>query len=485
MHFISTRGEGKISPSQALLKGIADDGGLYVPEFFPDLTDFINNMYRLSYKELAFEILSRFLTDFTEDELKMCIESAYGNNFDTPEVTPLKQAGKYYFLELFHGKTLAFKDMALSILPHLMVTAAKRNKTDKKIIILTATSGDTGKAALEGFANTEGISIAVFYPQNGVSDIQKLQMITQEGENTFAAGVYGNFDDTQTGVKKLFTDAALKQKIADMGFVFSSANSINIGRLLPQIIYYFRAYQQMVNGGEIKHGEKINFTVPTGNFGNILAGYYAKKMGLPVNKLICASNENKILYDFFASGEYNTNRDFYCTVSPSMDILISSNLERLLYDLSNADLVTKTMNALKNQKEYSFEYKADGFCGFFADSAEALKAIGEMFENGYLMDTHTAVGYAAYKKYVKETHDDAKNVIISTASPFKFSADVLRGLGCAKIPEGFASVYELSDKTGLPIPEPIKNLEKKEIKHKTVCGKEEMEKVVLDFINKR
>jgi threonine synthase len=485
MFFLSTRGEGKINPSQALLKGIADDGGLYVPEFFPDLTAFVNNMYNLDYKELAFEILSRFFTDFTEEELKTCIENAYGTGFDAPEITPLVHAGGYGFLELFHGKTLAFKDMALSILPHLMATAAEKNKSGKKIIILTATSGDTGKAALEGFANANGISIAVFYPQNGVSDIQKLQMITQEGENTFVAGVYGNFDDTQTGVKMLFTSGALKQKIAEAGFVFSSANSINIGRLLPQTVYYFRAYQQMVNSGAVKRGEKINFTVPTGNFGNILAGYYAKKMGLPVNKLICASNENKILYDFFTSGEYNTNRDFYCTVSPSMDILISSNLERLLYDLSDSADVNKAMDGLRNRKEYTFTAKADCFCAKYANSAEALGAIGEMFENGYLMDTHTAVGYAAYKKYVKEAHDTAKNVIISTASPFKFSADVLRGLGCSKVPEGFASVYKLSDKTGIPVPTPIKNLEIKEIKHRTVCEKEEMEAVVLNFLNKR
>lgn len=486
MNFISTRGAGSIQPSQALINGIAKDGGLYVPEKFPDCADLIENMYALDYKELAYEILKLFFTDFTESELKGCIEKAYDDKFDTKEITPLIEVGDYYFLELFHGKTLAFKDMALSILPHLLSCAAKKNKLDKKIIILTATSGDTGKAALEGFAGADGISIAVFYPSDGVSSVQKLQMITQEGENTFVAGINGNFDDAQTGVKQLFTSGETKEKIAEKGYVFSSANSINIGRLLPQTIYYFAAYTQMVNRGIIKKGDKINFTVPTGNFGNILAGFYAMKMGLPINKLICASNENKILYDFFNSGTYDANREFYCTISPSMDILISSNLERLLFDLSNTEYVKNAMLKLNEGKKYDFTYKIDVIVGEYASDAEALDAIGEMYKNGYVMDTHTAVGYSAYNKYKCASKDETKNIILSTASPFKFSEDVLRGIdkACDTYAD-FEAVKALSEYTGMDIPLAIRDLDKKEIRHSTICQKQDMQAVILDFLKRQ
>lgn len=486
MNFISTRGNVKIRPSQALLKGIAEDGGLYVPESFPDCTELVNNMYALSYDELAYEILKLFFTDFTDDEIRECTKKAYDNKFDTSEITPLKEAGGFYFLELFHGKTLAFKDMALSILPHLLSCAAKKEKLDKKIIILTATSGDTGKAALEGFADAQGISIMVFYPIEGVSTVQKLQMITQEGGNTCVIGIRGNFDDTQTGVKQLFTSIETNKKISEMGFVFSSANSINIGRLLPQVVYYFRAYSEMVNKGVIKKGEKINFTVPTGNFGNILAGYYAKKMGLPINKLICASNENKILCDFFNTGEYNSNREFYCTISPSMDILISSNLERLLYDLSDMGYVKDVMAGLKNDKKYEFKYKTDVIAGEFASDSETLETIGSMYKSGYLIDTHTAVGLNAYIKYNLKTADNHKNVIISTASPFKFASDVLHGIKNDYTPsEDFKAVMELSEYTGIEIPKRIKGLNEKQIRHGTVCNKQDMETVVLDFLKRQ
>jgi len=488
VEFIGTRGVGRVLPSQALLRGIAEDGGLYVPEAFPVRSDFIAQMYSLSYNEIAVNILKLFFTDFTETELEECVNKAYDTTspdakFDTPEIAPLKEAAGYFFLELFRGKTLAFKDIALSVLPYLMNLAAKKTGLDKKIIILTATSGDTGKAALEAFAGTDGISIAVFYPNDGVSKIQKLQMVTQEGENTFAAGLTGNFDDAQTGVKRLFLSKETNAEIAEMGYVFSSANSINIGRLLPQIVYYFWAYANMVNRGFAERGEKINFTVPTGNFGNILAGYYALKMGLPINKLICASNENKILSDFFNSGTYDANRDFFCTISPSMDILISSNLERLLFDLSDSDSVKNVMDALARNKKYEFSYKTSAIEGVFASSAEALDAIGEMYKKGYVMDTHTAVGFAAYNKYRLTSGDLSKNVILATASPFKFAGDVLKGMG--KSEKGFEAVRKLSEYSGIKIPAVIDGLEKKEIRHKTVCRTQEMENVILDFLKKQ
>ena len=342
--FKSTRGDKNyVTASQAIVQGIANDGGLFVPETIPTIDFPLEKITEMSYQELAYEVLKLILTDYTEEELKYCINSAYDEKFDTKLIAPLVSAGNGNFLELFHGKTIAFKDMALSILPYLLKTAAKKNGVEEKIVILTATSGDTGKAALEGFADVEGTKIIVFYPEDGVSDVQKMQMVTQKGANTCVAAIKGNFDDAQSAVKRIFTDNELKAELKKNGYVFSSANSINIGRLAPQIVYYFYAYAQMVKAGKINMGDEINFTVPTGNFGNILAGFYAKNMGLPVKQLICASNDNKVLFDFFSTGVYDINRDFIVTVSPSMDILISSNLERLLYHLSNSTVDTKSM----------------------------------------------------------------------------------------------------------------------------------------------
>ena len=352
----STRGSDKnITASKAILQGLASDGGLFVPDHIPSLPDDIKSLAGCSYQELAYIIMSRFLTDYTEEELRYCINNAYDSKFDTKEIAHIHKTEKAYFLELFHGKTIAFKDMALSILPYLMTTAAKKNNLKNEIVILTATSGDTGKAALAGFADVPGTRIIVFYPKDGVSPVQERQMVTQKGENTCVIAIKGNFDDAQTGVKKMFSDEKLNTDLHKAGYQFSSANSINIGRLVPQIVYYVYAYLQLVRTEEIKAGEKINITVPTGNFGNILAAYYAKLMGLPVNKLICASNKNKVLFDFFNTGKYDKNREFYVTSSPSMDILVSSNLERLIYKISgdDAEVTAKWMDELSKTGTYS------------------------------------------------------------------------------------------------------------------------------------
>ncbi len=470
--YFSTRGENKaITASQAILKGIADDGGLFVPEKIPQLDIPLEKALSMSYQNLAYEVLKLFLTDYTKEELEYCIQNAYDSKFDTEEIAPVAEADGNYFLELFHGRTLAFKDMALSILPHLMITAAKKNNLDKKILILTATSGDTGKAALEGFANVENTAIAVFYPENGVSPIQRLQMTTQEGNNTYVAAVKGNFDDCQNTVKKIFMDKEITDEIDKKGYVFSSANSINIGRLLPQIVYYFYGYAQLVKKGVIKCGDKINFTVPTGNFGNILAGYYAKKMGLPVNKLICASNSNKVLFDFFQEGEYDKNRDFILTISPSMDILISSNLERLLYHLSNDCAKTsELMQSLNNKGKYTFDINTDEFAGEFTTEDETLQAINKVYKKGYTIDTHTAVAFSAYEKYVQKTGDTTPNITVSTASPFKFATDV-----CKAIDERYADkdpfvlLEELAVISGVEVPQQIKDINKRKVHHDKVC----------------
>ena len=350
----SRGGQEGVSASGAIIKGLAQDGGLFVPDHFPKLEISLEECANLNYKELAYEVMKLFLTDFTEEELRGCIERAYDEKFDTEEIAPLAEVDKAYYLELFHGATIAFKDMALSILPHLMTTAAKKNNVEQEIVILTATSGDTGKAALAGFAGVEGTRIVVFYPKNGVSAIQEKQMVTQKGGNVKVIGITGNFDDAQTGVKNIFGDKEMAEELAKAGFVFSSANSINIGRLVPQVVYYVYAYAKLVKEGRIKAGDPINVTVPTGNFGNILAGYYAKQIGVPIAKLICASNENKVLFDFFETGCYDRNRDFILTTSPSMDILISSNLERLIYLIAGQDAGknSELMQALKTNGVY-------------------------------------------------------------------------------------------------------------------------------------
>jgi len=435
---------------------------------------------------LAYEILKLYLTDFTEEELRYCINGAYDSKFDTPEIAPVVKKADVSILELFHGRTIAFKDMALSILPYLMKTSAKKNGLDKEIVILTATSGDTGKAALEGFANVEGIQIIVFFPEDGVSPVQKLQMTTQEGANTCVVGIKGNFDDAQSAVKTIFTDAELGKELSEKGFVFSSANSINIGRLVPQVVYYFQAYLQMVKMGEIKLGEEINVTVPTGNFGNILAGYFAKKMGLPVKTFICASNENKVLYDFFTTGVYNKNRNFSVTTSPSMDILISSNLERLLCIASGQEKTKTLMESLNKEGKYELDLTKGDIKGEYATEKETAEAIKDMFEkSGYVLDTHTAVAYAAYEKYKAQTGDETPAVIVSTASPYKFTKDVLCSIDEKYADADFFSLMnELEKISGVEIPAPIRGIESRPILHKTVIERDVIKDFVKDHLTK-
>lgn len=487
VNYVSTRNKDNIvSPSQAILKGISEDGGLFVPCEMPKIDFELENIVNMSYQQLAYEIIKLFLTDFTEEELKYCIENAYDTKFDTPLIAPVVKKDDTYFLELFHGKTLAFKDMALSILPYLLKTSAKKNGIDKQIVILTATSGDTGKAALEGFANVDKTKIIVFFPENGVSYIQKLQMITQTGDNTYVAGIIGNFDDAQTGVKQIFLDKELKKQLDDNGYMFSSANSINIGRLVPQVVYYFYSYAQLVKSNEIKFGDKINFTVPTGNFGNILAGYYAKVLGLPIKKLICASNDNKVLYDFFETGIYNKNREFILTASPSMDILISSNLERLLYHISkDQNKINDIMNNLKSKGEYKFDSEINDFCGQYSTQNESFKAIKSMYEKeNYIMDTHTAVAYASYLKYKQSTKDDTKTIIVSTASPYKFAKDVLTAIDeNYKNQTPFELLNVMAELQNSQVPEAIKDIDKRQIRHKDFYEKSKLKVFVKKCLN--
>ncbi|MBQ7266116.1 MAG: threonine synthase [Firmicutes bacterium] len=477
----STRGsEKKVTASMAIVQGIAEDGGLFVPESIPAIDFTLEESLSYDYRELAYRVLRLLLTDYTEEELRFCINNAYDDKFDTKLIAPVVSAGKYNFLELFHGKTIAFKDMALSILPYLLKTAARKNGVKEDIVILTATSGDTGKAALEGFADVEGTRIIVFYPETGVSPVQKRQMVTQVGKNTKVVAIKGNFDDAQSAVKRIFTDNALKAELKEKGYVFSSANSINIGRLAPQIVYYFYAYTQMVKSGKIKVGQEVNFTVPTGNFGDILAGYYAKHMGLPVNKLICASNDNKVLFDFFETGVYDINRDFILTPSPSMDILISSNFERLLYhSCEDTEKISSVMGKLSKEGKYSFEVNKE-FAGEYATTSQTLEAVKELFEaTNYVMDTHTAVAYASYKKYVANTGDNTENVIVSTASPFKFAKDVLKAID--EKYEGidpFKALEELEKVSKISVPAPIKGIDKRPVLHEDVIERENIEAYV-------
>ena len=489
--YSSTRNDGaKVTASQAILKGLADDGGLFVPDHIPALECSMRELTGKSYQEIAYEVMRLFLTDFTQDELKNCIDRAYDSKFDTPIIAPFAEAEGTYYLELFHGATIAFKDMALSILPHLMITAAKKNQAQNEIVILTATSGDTGKAALAGFAGVEGTKIIVFYPKDGVSPIQEKQMVTQKGDNTFVVGIRGNFDDAQTGVKKLFNDQELVKKMADAGLQFSSANSINIGRLVPQVVYYVYAYAKLLEEGKISDGEKINVVVPTGNFGNILAAFYAKNMGVPIGKLICASNENKVLYDFFVTGTYDRNREFMLTSSPSMDILISSNLERLIYRIAGNDakVNAELMKSLSTNGSYEItqqmkEQLAD-FYGNYADERETAQRIKEMYENtGYILDTHTAVASAVYGKYVQETGDGSATVIASTASPFKFTRNVMKAIDEKySAMSDFELVDELSKIGNVAVPNAIEEIRTAPILHDTVCDKSEMKAVVESFL---
>lgn len=469
----STRGSENIkTAAQAVIQGIAEDKGLYVPDAVPALPKTIEELAKMSYQEIAFNIIGSFFTDYTEDEMKACVEGAYDSKFEAKEIVPIVEAGGAHFLELYHGKTAAFKDMALSILPYLLTTAMKKENEDKKICILTATSGDTGKAALEGFADVPGTEIIVFFPNQGVSEVQERQMITQEGENTHVFAIEGNFDDAQTGVKKIFNDGDFAEKLAGFGCKLSSANSINIGRLVPQVAYYVYGYAKLVERGVVKAGEPVNIVVPTGNFGNILAAYYAGKMGIPVGKLICASNKNKVLTDFFNTGVYDINRDFYLTNSPSMDILISSNLERLLYHLADGDgaEIKGLMEALETEKKYEVSAKikeglAD-FYGGYASVEDTNETIGAMYsEHGYLMDTHTAVAYKVYQDYVAETGDKTPTLIASTASAYKFADSVAKSIGLGEEKNGFEYVKSLAAKTGVRIPSGLKDLENKPVRH--------------------
>lgn len=488
----STRGNGStVTASQAILKGLSEDGGLFVPDQIPALNIPVEELSRMSYQQVAYEVMSRFLTDFTEEELKNCIDHAYDKKFDTEEIAPLTKADGSYFLELFHGATIAFKDMALSILPYLLTTAAKKNNVKNDIVILTATSGDTGKAAMAGFADVPGTKIIVFYPKDGVSPIQEKQMVTQKGKNTYVVAIYGNFDDAQTGVKRIFNDAEMKAELDEAGYQFSSANSINIGRLVPQIVYYVYAYASLYRNGQITEGEKINVVVPTGNFGNILAAFYAKNMGLPIDKLICASNDNKVLYDFFVTGEYNRNREFILTTSPSMDILISSNLERLIYRIAgnDAEKNRKLMEELSSEGKYTItdEMKAQlaDFYGNYASEEETAETIKRIYKDcGYVIDTHTSVAASVYKKYVEETGDTKKTVIASTASPYKFTRSVMEAIDSEKYAamSDFELVDQLSEISKVPVPNAIEEIRNAEIRHNTVAEVDEMAGVVKKIL---
>ncbi len=482
----------KVTASQAILKGLADDGGLFVPDRIPSLDVTIDELADMNYQETAYAVMKQFLTDFTEEELKDCIQKAYDSKFDTKEIAPLVESDGAYYLELFHGPTIAFKDMALSILPHLLITAARKNQVKNDIVILTATSGDTGKAALAGFADVKGTKIIVFYPKNGVSPIQEKQMVTQKGDNTYVVGIRGNFDQAQTGVKKMFQDKELAAQMDAAGFQFSSANSINIGRLVPQIAYYVYAYAKLYKKGEIAKDEKINVVVPTGNFGNILAAFYAKNMGLPIAKLICASNENKVLFDFFRTGTYDKNREFMLTSSPSMDILISSNLERLIYRIAGNDAAKnkELMTALTSDGAYAIteemkEQLAD-FYGNYTSEAETAKVICDLYDKtGYVIDTHTAVAAGVYKKYKEETKDtETKTVIASTASPFKFTRSVMDAIDKEKYDSmtDFELVDELSRIGHVAVPKAIEEIRTAKVLHDTVCEVAEMPEVVKKFL---
>lgn len=487
----STRNSDKtVTASQAILKGLADDGGLFVPVSVPKLDVTMDELKDMSYQETAYAVMKQFFTDFTEEELKHCINSAYDSKFDTEVIAPLVKVGDTYHLELFHGATIAFKDMALSILPHLLTTSAKKNQVKNEIVILTATSGDTGKAALAGFADVEGTKIIVFYPKNGVSRVQELQMVTQKGDNTSVVAIHGNFDNAQSGVKAMFENKELEKELNEAGYQFSSANSINIGRLVPQVVYYVYAYAKLLQNEEIAEDEEINVVVPTGNFGNILAAYYAKNMGIPIAKLICASNENKVLYDFFQTGTYDRNREFVLTTSPSMDILISSNLERLIYKISGEDARKDTdlMTELKTKGSYAItgEMKANlaDFAAGYATEEQVAKTIHDIYEDtGYVMDTHTAVAATVYKAYREDSKDDRKTVIASTASPYKFAGSVMSAIDPKyKGQDDFKLIEELQKVSGTELPNAIKEIMNAEIRHNTECDVDQMEQTVKSIL---
>ncbi len=487
LHYTSTRNSDvKVSASQAILTGLAPDGGLFVPEFIPTLDVSMSELKDMSYQETAYAVMKQFLTDFTEEELNQCIEKAYDSKFDTEEIAPLVKVDDTYYLELFHGSTIAFKDMALSILPHLLTTSAKKNNVEKEIVILTATSGDTGKAAMAGFADVEGTRIIVFFPKGGVSKVQKLQMVTQKGSNVDVVAIHGNFDNAQSGVKAMFEDKKLAEELAAKGYQFSSANSINIGRLVPQVVYYIYACAKLLKYGEIQEGEKINVVVPTGNFGNILAAFYAKQMGAPIDRLVCASNKNKVLFDFFQTGTYDKNREFMLTSSPSMDILISSNLERLIYLIAGED-TDKTkmfMEELKTDGRYTvtpeMKEKLADFAAGYADEEQTAESIKKTYDKtGYVMDTHTAVASHVCDVYREENADNKKYVIASTASPYKFVHSVMAALGEHEETEDELELLpKLQDVSGTEMPNAIKEILDAKVLHTTECDADKMEDTV-------
>ena len=486
MRYYSTRNKNiSASASQAILKGIADDGGLFIPETFPELPP-LEKLLGKDYKELAFEILQMYLDDYSDQEILQAVEGAYDDKFEDEAVVPTIKAGGAFFLELFRGPTLAFKDMALTILPYLLKTALEKQGENREVVILTATSGDTGKAALEGFKDVPGTKVIVFFPENRVSKIQRLQMVTQRGSNTYVAAVKGNFDDAQNGVKELFNDKVFNEELKEKGFILSSANSINIGRLLPQIVYYVYGYLRLAEQGEIKPGDKINIAVPTGNFGNILAAYYAMRMGLPVNKLLCASNDNRVLTDFFESSIYDRRRKLILTSSPSMDILISSNLERYLFHMSeeNVEEIADKMKLLQERGYYQWPKDSLGpVVPGMAGEQQISSAIEKLWLNdGYLMDPHTAIGYSVWEKYLEEAGDDTPTLIASTASPFKFSGKVLTSIGENKHEDEFEAMKKLGDLMGISVPERMSELEKLPIIHRKVCEKSHMRDTLMGFL---
>ena len=492
LHYKSTRNSNlKAAASEAVLKGLAPDGGLFVPERIPALDIPMDKLKDMSYQETAYEVMKLFLTDFTEEELKDCIGRAYDSKFDTEEIAPLTKVDDTYYLELFHGSTIAFKDMALSILPYLMTTAAKKNNVENEIVILAATSGDTGKAAMAGFADVEGTRIIVFYPKNGVSRVQELQMVTQKGKNVDVVAIHGNFDNAQSGVKEMFENEELAGKLAENGYQFSSANSINIGRLIPQVVYYVYAYAKLLEGEELSEGEKINVVVPTGNFGNILAAYYARQMGVPIGHLVCASNENKVLFDFFRTGTYDRNRDFVLTTSPSMDILISSNLERLIYLVTGEDSeqTAAFMTELKSGGSYTLKEetkeKLKDFKAGYATQEQTSRQIRHIWDGtGYVLDTHTAVASYVCDEYRKTSGDSGKCLIVSTASPFKFVKSVMTSIDSKYGEEDeFRLLEELKKVSGVEMPRAIADILDADVLHRTECDADKMEDTVKEILN--
>ncbi len=493
MRYISTRDNAiQYTASQAIAQGLARDGGLLTPFYIPKLPNkALEDIKDMAYQQRAVYIMKQFLEEFSVKELTDYANAAYGpDKFDSPAVAPVHTVdGNTHCLELWHGPTCAFKDMALQMLPHLLTASLTKTEEDKTVCILVATSGDTGKGALEGFKNVPRTRILVFYPKDGVSQVQELQMVTQEGGNVGVSAVVGNFDDAQTGVKRLFSDEKLRQELARRGYFFSSANSINWGRVLPQIVYYISAYCDLLRDEKIAPGQAVNVCVPTGNFGNILAAYYAREMGLPIDQLICASNSNNVLTDFIREGVYDRNRTFYNTMSPSMDILISSNLERLLFSLTqDTEEVKGYMARLSETGRYQVSDRIRDrlqkrFKGYFCDDRETQQVIRAMFEkNGYLIDTHTAVAFSALEQYRRETGDDTPTVVASTASPFKFCGSVLEALGETTIASGLDALDQLTERTGQPAPAPLAGLRDKKVRFTQVVEKENMADAVRSLL---